>query len=200
MIRLEPELAAHLKSEPIVPEVLRIATAEDPFALPLPSIPAEECERARLDSRRLWMAFVLTPMLSGIYPAIFLAEPSVMPLGLLLAYTWAMVVGLPLVLWFDRRYWRSWWQFAAGGAACTLPTMALYALLKPPAHLEPFGWLPALGLLFWGSASGLVFWLIGVTGETPVSVRSLLDPLATKRGSPGPTRIIRANADHPGQR
>ncbi len=126
------------------------------------------------------MGFALTPMLSGFYPAIFLAEPSVMPLGFLLAYTPAIFVGLPLVLWLDRRFWRSWWQFAAAGGACALPAILLYALATPPAHLQPFGLFPALGLLFLGCASGIAFWLIAVTGETPVSLRSLFDPLVTK--------------------
>ncbi len=131
----------------------------------------------RLDVRRLWMAFALTPLLSGFYPALFLAEPAVMPIGLVLAYLSAGLFGLPLVLLFDRRHWRSWWQFAIGGAVCALPTLLLYAALGSPEHLQPFGAFPALGLLFWGCTSGLVFWLLGVAGETPVTFRSLFDPI-----------------------
>jgi hypothetical protein len=130
-----------------------------------------------LDVRRLWVAFALTPLLSGFYPALFLGEPAVMPIGLVLAYLSAGLFGLPLVLLFDRRYWRSWWQFAIGGAVCALPTLLVYAALGSPDHLQPFGVFPALGLLFWGCTSGLVFWLLGVVGETPVTFRSLFDPI-----------------------
>jgi hypothetical protein len=135
----------------------------------------------RLDVRRLWMAFALAPLLSGFYPAIFLGEPAVLPIGLVLAYVSAGLFGLPLVLVFERRYWRAWWHFAIGGLICALPTLLLYAVLRSPEHLQPFGLFPALGLLFWGCTSGLVFWLLAVAGETPVTFRSLFDPIEPRR-------------------
>jgi len=54
-----------------------------------------------LDRKRLFSAFALTPLLSGFYPAIFLAEPSIMPIGLLLAYASTALFGIPLVIYFN---------------------------------------------------------------------------------------------------
>jgi hypothetical protein len=141
----------------------------------LPALP-----HPRLDPKRLFTAFTLTPLLSGFYPAVFLAEPSVMPIGLVLAYASATLLGLPLVMLFDRRHWHGWWQFALGGLACALPTVLLYAFAPNPEHLQPFGPLPALSVLTWGACSGVVFWLLGVAGDSPVSLRSLFDPLPPK--------------------
>jgi hypothetical protein len=138
--------------------------------------------RARpLERRRLLMAALLTPLLAGFYPAIFLADPSIMPIGLVVAYASVLLFGVPLVPLFDRRGWRQWWQFSAGGALCALPSILLYALHQAPQHLQPFGIVPAAGLLLCGGVSGTSFWLVGVAGESPVTLRSLFDPLLPKK-------------------
>jgi hypothetical protein len=133
-----------------------------------------------LDRKRLFMAFTLTPMLAGFYPAVFLGEPMVLPLGLILSYLSTALFGLPLVVFFNRRGVREWWMYLVGGAVCAVPTVVLYALAPLPDYLLPFGSKPVLALLFWGAASGLVFWMIGVAGESPVSLRTLFDPLEGK--------------------
>src|SRR3984957_14604283 len=143
-------------------------TAPPPEALPL-------------DRNRLFTAFALTPLLAGFYPAIFLGEPSIMPIALLLAYASTVVFGIPLVVYFDRRGVRDWWMYIAGGTVCSLPTMLLYALAPLPNHLQPFGAVPVLGLLFWGGSSGIVFCMIGVAGDSAVSLRSLFDPISSKK-------------------
>jgi hypothetical protein len=146
-------------------------------ALPQSAPPPEALP---LDRNRLFTAFALTPLLAGFYPAIFLAEPSIMPIGLLLAYASTTVFGIPLVMYFHRRGVREWWMYIAGGTACSLPTVLLYALAPLPDHLQPFGPIPVLGLLFWGGSSGIVFWMIGVAGDSPVSLRTFLDPVSSK--------------------
>jgi hypothetical protein len=133
-----------------------------------------------LDGRRLLTAFVLTPLLAGFYPAIFLAEPSLMPLGLIAAYLSTVLFGVPLVYYFAREGYRTWWVYILGGAVCTLPTVMLYAAATLPTYLIPFGVMPVLGLLLWGASSGFVFWMIGVTGESPVSMKTLFDPVSGK--------------------
>jgi Na+/melibiose symporter-like transporter len=149
------------------------------------SVPASNAQltapHAGLDRKRLFTAFTLTPLLSGFYPAIFLAEPSVMPIGLLLAYASAALFGVPLVVWFSRRVVREWWLYAIGGAACSVPTVLLYAFAPTPEHMLPFGIVPVLSVLIWGASSGVVFWMLGVAGDSPVSLRSLFDPLPPKR-------------------
>ena len=83
--------------------------------------------RRAVGSGRLFTAFCLTPLLAGFYPAIFLAEPSLMPVGLVLAYGSTVVFGIPLVAYFDRRGVREWYMYVVGGTACSVPTVLLYA-------------------------------------------------------------------------
>ena len=132
---------------------------------------------APLERKRLFTAFLLTPMLAGFYPAMFLGEPRILPIGLALAYVSAAVFGIPLIILFDRRRVRDWWLFTIGGAVCALPTVILYAFAPTPDHLDPFGWVPMLQVLLWGASSGLLFWMVGVAGETPVNMTTLFDPL-----------------------
>src|SRR5262249_39496823 len=113
--------------------------------------------------------------------AIFLAEPAIMPLGLLLAYASTVLFGIPLVLYFARRGIRDWWMYIAGGTACAVPTVVLYAVAPRPTYLLPFGVLPALGVLLWGASSGIVFWMIGIAGDSAVSLRSLFDPVSSRK-------------------
>jgi hypothetical protein len=131
-----------------------------------------------LDRRRLFTAFCLTPLLAGFYPAIFLAEPSLMLVGLVLAYASTVLFGIPLVAYFDRRGFRDWYMYVVGGAACSVPTVLLYAFAPLPDHLQPFGVVPVLGVLLWGASSGIVFWMIGIAGDSAVSLRSLFDPVS----------------------
>lgn len=135
---------------------------------------------SHLDRRRLFTAFCLTPLLAGFYPAIFLAEPSLMPVGLVLAYASTVLFGIPLVAYFDHRGVREWYMYIAGGTACSVPTVLLYAFAPLPDHLQPFGTVPVLGVLAWGASSGIVFWMIGIAGDSAVSLRSLFDPVSSK--------------------
>jgi hypothetical protein len=134
-----------------------------------------------LERRRLVTAFALTPLLAGFYPAIFLAEPALMPVGLIVAYISTALLGIPLVYYFDRRGFREWWMYVAGGAACAVPSVIVYGLAPLPSYLVPFGLVPVLGLLLWGGSSGIVFWMIGVAGDTAVSLRTLFDPVSSKK-------------------
>ncbi len=137
--------------------------------------------RGPLDHKRLFTAFALTHMLAGFYPAIFLAEPSPMPIGLTLSYASTVLFGVPLVIYFDRRGVRQWWMYIAGGTACSLPTVLLYAFAPLPEHLKPFGPLPVLALLLWGGSSGILFWMIGVAGDSSVSLRTSFDPISSRK-------------------
>jgi hypothetical protein len=136
---------------------------------------------APLDWKRLFTAFALTPLLAGFYPAIFLAEPSLMPIGLGLAYASTVLFGVPLVAYFDRRGVREWYMYIAGGTACSLPTVLLYALAPLPDHVQPISTVPVLGVLLWGGSSGIVFWMIGLAGDSAVSLRTLFDPVSSKK-------------------
>ena len=133
------------------------------------------------ERRRLLTAFALTPFLSAFYPAVFLAEPAIMPLGLLVAYVSTGVLGVPLVFYCSRRGLHQWWRYVVGGAACALPSIALYALVPLPPYLEPFGAVPVGELLLWGASSGMLFWMIGIAGDSAVSLRTLFDPISSRK-------------------
>jgi hypothetical protein len=150
------------------------APTEDPASQP--------CDNPLpLHRRRLVTAFLLTPLLAGFYPALFLAEPIVMPISLGFSYGSTAFFGIPLMLYFNRRCERRWWMYLLGGAACSVPTLVLYALAPTPEYFPQFGWMTAFGVLFWGAASGGVFWMVGVAGETPVRLKTLFDPFEHKR-------------------
>lgn len=103
-----------------------------------------------------------------------------MPIGLVLAYASTVLFGIPLVAYFDHRGVREWCMYIVGGSACSIPTVLLYAFAPLPDHLQPFGAIPAVGVLLWGASSGIVFWMIGVAGDSAVSLRSLFDPASSK--------------------
>ena len=151
-----------------------------PHVAPAPIETAPLPATGSLDRKRLFTAFCLTPLLAGFYPAIFLAEPALMPIGLVLAYASTIVLGIPLVAYFDRRHVREWYMYIAGGTACSLPTVLLYAFGPLPDHLQAFGAVPVAGVLLWGASSGIVFWMIGIAGDSAVSLRSLFDPVSPK--------------------
>src|SRR6516165_11966163 len=105
-----------------------------------------------LDWRRLLTAFALTPLLAGFYPAIFLAEPALMPVCLIVAYISTILFGIPLVYYFDQRGYREWYLYIMGGAACALPSVIAYAVVVLPNYLAPFGLWPVIELLAWGAS------------------------------------------------
>jgi hypothetical protein len=35
-------------------------------------------------------------------------------------------------------------------------------------------------VLVWGASSGIVFWMIGIAGDSAVSLRTLFDPVSSK--------------------
>jgi hypothetical protein len=135
----------------------------------------------RAMGKRLVTGFALTPMLAGFYPAIALTEPSLMPIGLGVAYLSAVLFGIPLVLYFDRRGVHHWGMYVIGGTICSLPAVLLDSMLTLPEPLPPFGPIPILGLLLCGASSGFVFWMIGIAGSTSFDLRSMFDPTGCTR-------------------
>lgn len=105
------------------------------------------------------------------YPALMLSSGGEFRVG---AALWVamftvgatILVGLPLLGWFFRRRWLSWWQFLLGGAACGAVAAIPFAVA---------GWVPfaAVGAAFVliGAGHGLVFWFIAVfrNGRLPIA-------------------------------
>ncbi len=59
--------------------------------------------------------------------------------------------------------------------------MLLYAFAPTPEHLESFGLVPVLKVLGWGASSGVLFWMLGIAGDSAVSITTLLDPVRSRK-------------------
>lgn len=116
--------------------------------------------------RRVAAAFVVLALL---YPAgALLVHGEVGTAGALtvggIPFVAIVAVGVPAFALFRRRGWLAWWHFAAGGAllglVCTLPfAVAGRALVA--------GLAPAFAVL--GAANGLLFWVLGIWGNTAIA-------------------------------
>ncbi|QBB71296.1 hypothetical protein ELE36_13550 [Pseudolysobacter antarcticus] len=125
--------------------------------------------------RRILFALLFTPLLPPFYATLFFAEPWSLPIGLLLTYPSAWLLGLPIVLLLRRLHRLDGWSLALAGAVCSVPALLLYWWIDTPPHLQAFSAVNALELLGWGAFSGLCFWLLGIVGDSSVSLRTLLD-------------------------
>ena len=124
--------------------------------------------------RRAAIGFLIAPMLPGFYSTVFFAQPWAFPAGLVLAYPSTLFAGLPLFLWLRHRSWLRWWHLTLAGTFCALPSEYVYWRSGQPEHFEPFGLSSAAMLLFWGAFSGASFWLLAVSGDSPLSIRSIV--------------------------
>lgn len=128
----------------------------------------------RLQMRRIILGFILVPILPGFYATLLFGQPWAFPIGVLLSYPTALLIGLPLIIAFGHRNWLAWWQVCIAGALCVLPLQILYWYFQQPPHLEAFTLNNALLLEVWGIFAGLAFWLLAIAGNTPVGWRELL--------------------------
>ena len=133
----------------------------------------EPAARPALQASRIALGFALAPMLPAFYNAMFFGQPWAFPIGAALSYPIALLLGLPLFMSFRRRGWLSWWQISLGGVLCALPLVLLYRHVGTPPHLEAFDWINGLSLAGWGGFSGLSFWLLAVSGSTPIRLHTL---------------------------
>ncbi|MDR3416248.1 MAG: hypothetical protein P4L83_08680 [Nevskia sp.] len=131
--------------------------------------------RQNLQTYRVVLAFFLTPMLPGFYATIFFAQPWAFPIGALVSYPAMLLCGVPLFLLARHRNWLAWWQMALCGMVCAVPVALLYRHFGTPPHLdEAFDWINAVELGCWGGFAGVSFWLLAVSGTTPVKPHMLL--------------------------
>lgn len=126
-----------------------------------------------LQTSRVLLAFALAPMLPAFYSAMFFAQPWAFPIGMALSYPAALLLGAPLLMILRRREWLGWWQLSLCGLVCALPVIWLYWYVGTPPHLEPFSWPGALTVFAWGGFSGFSFWLLAISGTTPISLPML---------------------------
>lgn len=132
-------------------------------------------QAAAIDRRRLALALLLTPLLAPFYSAILFERPWDLPYGLIATYAGALLLGLPGSCWLLRHRRKGVGAFAMLGAVCSLPGMLLYSQWPGPTHLQQFGFDNAAVILGWSIGSGVAFWLIGIAGDAPLTLRSLFD-------------------------
>jgi hypothetical protein len=131
----------------------------------------------RPDDARFGLAAAVTPLVPAFYGACFFAQPWALAVLLPYGYAAELLIGLPLALWFRRNYWRRPTTFGAAGLISTIPLLTGYAWLGSPPHFAPFDLTAALTLCCGGFLSGLVFWLLGISGNAPLRWRDLIDPM-----------------------
>jgi hypothetical protein len=125
-------------------------------------------------ARRITFALLVTPLLAPFYAAILFGHPWVLPIGLMLSYPSALLIGAPTLVLLIRNRWAGWCQCAAAGMLCSVPAIALYSRWSELPQVDPFSAGNAATLLAWGAFSGLCFWLLGISGDSPVTIRTIL--------------------------
>ena len=125
--------------------------------------------------QRIAFAFAFTPLLAPFYAAVLFGHPWALPIGLALSYPTALLIGVPIVALLMRRRWTSWWVFVATGIFCAVPIVVAYACFPGAVpEVEAFNVLNGVSVIAWGAFSGFCFWLLGVAGDSPVTLRTIL--------------------------
>jgi hypothetical protein len=124
--------------------------------------------------QRVACALLFTPLLAPFYAAILFGRPWALPIGLLLTYPAALLIGVPAVVLLINRRWLSWWHFVATGIVCSIPAVVAYACWGALPQVQAFSAVGGLGVIAWGAFSGLCFWLLGIAGDSPVTLRTIL--------------------------
>jgi len=132
---------------------------------------SDTSQRSAQPISRVMLGFVLAPLLPAFYAALFFAQPWAFPIGLCLSYPAALLFGVPLFFGFRRLGWLAWWQMCLCGLLSTLPLVLLYWQLGAPPHLGAFDPLNAVVLAGWGGFTGLSFWLLAISGTTPLTLQ-----------------------------
>lgn len=135
--------------------------------------------------RRIVLAFLLTPLVAPFYAAILFAKPWVLPIGVFAAYSSELVVGIPLFLFLRKRKWVRLSHLIIVGMFCGGVIVAAYSAGTPSMDVEPIDVTSALTIMAWSAFSGLCFWLVGISGDGPVTLRTLLNlDLSAERAPP----------------
>jgi hypothetical protein len=130
--------------------------------------------RGALCCRRIAFALLFTPLLAPFYAAILSARPWLLPIGLLLSYPTAVLIGAPTVFLLARKIKVEWWHCVALGMLCSMPAIIAYACAILPPDVDAYSTANAVIVIAWGAFSGLCFWLLGVAGDSPVTLRTIM--------------------------
>lgn len=116
--------------------------------------------------RRVLIAFLIAP---GAVPALLAIQSAtrgfhddwrLAAVIALFTYGAALVLGLPMYLLFRSRGWLRWWHCVLGGASVAA-LVVLVGTLRA-GGVAGLYWLPAYLLI--GAVSGVLFWLVALSG------------------------------------
>ena len=130
--------------------------------------------QTRLSARRVAFATLFTPLLAQFYAALLFAHPWALPIGLILSYPAAFLIGVPVLGLLARKRRVGCGSCVAIGVLCSIPAVVAYACFDPPLDIEAFSVRGASGLIGWGAFSGFCFWLLGIAGDSPVTLRTIM--------------------------
>src|SRR5688572_16162536 len=120
---------------------------------------------------RVFGAFVFAPFIGvGLIGMVLRSMDGGMA-AVLVAYPIALIFGLPMFLLFRRQGWFRWWQAVLGCTICALPFIALYLLIAAPEHVSTYGLRNSLAFLGFGAVVGVIFWAIGIAGNSALTTR-----------------------------
>jgi asparagine N-glycosylation enzyme membrane subunit Stt3 len=117
-------------------------------------------------------AFLSAPFLVLLVGAFSTGTQDGFLVAVMIAYPIALVFGVPLFFLFRWRGWLRWWQATIGGAVCAAPFVLLYVLGANPMHVEKYGASNSMVLFGYGALIGLVFWAIGLAGNSALTAGS----------------------------
>jgi hypothetical protein len=142
---------------------------------PAQIVPSSQGVQTTLCWRRVAFAALFTPLLAPFYAAVLFGHPWALPIGLMLSYPAASLIGLPTLALLARNKRRiGYWQCVAIGMLCSLPAIIAYDCFDLPTDLQIFDFAGALSLIAWGAFSGFCFWLLGIAGDSPVTLRTIM--------------------------
>lgn len=71
-------------------------------------------------------------------------------------------IAAPLLFFFNRRNWLSWWQCALAGCGCALVFAALFTAAASSGWADIFGLQSTLAFAAVGGGTAILFWWLGV--------------------------------------
>ena len=132
---------------------------------------------------RIVGGFFFAPFLGVLLFSAAMRSSDFGTVALLIAYPIALLFGLPMFFLFRWRGWLRWWQVTLGGALCASPFVLAYLAGANPLHLEHYGLANSLLLIGCGAAIGLIFWGIGIAGNSALTFVRADAPQAARRST-----------------
>ena len=120
---------------------------------------------------RILGAFLVAPSLAPLLLMVITRsrDEAVFFLANVIAYSSALLFGVPLFLLFRRLHWLKWWHMMLVGAMSMLPFAADWILDPPCCQSQAVRILEALLSVGVAATSGLCFWVLAFLGDSALT-------------------------------